>query len=350
MLPGLLPIAAPGPVRRQGLARLAANHRQKRMASSPPVFRFAPSPNGRLHLGHAYSALLNQRLAGRFGGELLLRIEDIDLTRCRYEFEQGIYDDLAWLGISFPPEVRRQSRHFDDYRRALGTLDAMGLVYPCFCSRQQVKEAVGRCEAERGMPWPRDPDGAPLYPGTCRDLSEAEARRRRAAGEPHVLRLAMDRALARMAGAAFVYRLFDETGAQRDVTVDPAGWGDVVLARKDVPTSYHISVVVDDALQRCQPCRSRAGSGSGDRDPCPAATPARPADAALSFPSAAERRNRAEAGEEPAVPEPRRSEGGRGDAGGDPAAARFHVNRCPGGSSSGEAFSPRPERSASRRW
>lgn len=231
------------------MARLAANHRQKRMASSPPVFRFAPSPNGRLHLGHAYSALLNQRLAGRFGGELLLRIEDIDLTRCRYEFEQGIYDDLAWLGISFPPEVRRQSRHFDDYRRALDRLDAMGLVYPCFCSRQQVKEAVGRCEAESGMPWPCDPDGAPLYPGTCRDLGEAEARRRRAAGEPHVLRLAMDRALARMAGAAFVYRLFDETGAQRDVTVDPAGWGDVVLARKDVPTSYHLSVVVDDALQ-----------------------------------------------------------------------------------------------------
>jgi glutamyl-Q tRNA(Asp) synthetase len=231
------------------LARLAANHRQKRMASSPPVFRFAPSPNGRLHLGHAYSALLNQRLAGRFGGELLLRIEDIDLTRSRHEFEQGIYDDLAWLGISFPPEVRRQSRHFDDYRRALGRLDAMGLVYPCFCSRQQVKEAVGRCEAESGMPWPCDPDGAPLYPGTCRDLSEAEARRRRTAGEPHVLRLAMDRALARVAGAALVYRLFDETGAQRDVTVDPAGWGDVVLARKDVPTSYHLSVVVDDALQ-----------------------------------------------------------------------------------------------------
>lgn len=231
------------------MARLAANHRQKRMASSPPVFRFAPSPNGRLHLGHAYSALLNQRLAGRFGGELLLRIEDIDLTRCRHEFEQGIYDDLAWLGISFPPGVRRQSRHFDDYRRALGRLDAMGLVYPCFCSRQQVKEAVGRCEAESGMPWPCDPDGAPLYPGTCRDLSEAEARRRRTAGEPHVLRLAMDRALARVAGAALVYRLFDETGAQRDVTVDPAGWGDVVLARKDVPTSYHLSVVVDDALQ-----------------------------------------------------------------------------------------------------
>ncbi|CAD5282708.1 Glutamyl-Q tRNA(Asp) synthetase [Bosea sp. 62] len=219
------------------------------MAPSSPIFRFAPSPNGRLHLGHAYSALLNEQLAACSAGELLLRIEDIDLTRCRPEFEQGIRDDLAWLGVSFAPVVRRQSRHFDDYRRALDRLDAMGLIYPCFCSRQRVKGAVGRCEAESGTPWPRDPDGAPLYPGTCRDLNEAEARRRREAGEPHVLRLAMDRALARMAGEALVYRLFDETGAQRDVTVDPAGWGDVVLARKDVPTSYHLSVVVDDALQ-----------------------------------------------------------------------------------------------------
>ncbi|KRE13749.1 glutamyl-Q tRNA(Asp) ligase [Bosea sp. Root483D1] len=219
------------------------------MASSPPVFRFAPSPNGRLHLGHAYSALENQRLAARFGGELLLRIEDIDLTRCRPEFEQGIDEDLAWLGIGFAPQVRRQSRHFDDYRRALDRLDAMGLVYPCFCSRQEVKDAVRRREAEAGTPWPRDADGAPLYPGTCRALSETESHRRREAGEPHVLRLAIGRALARMAGAALSYRLFDENVAESEVAVDPARWGDVVLARKDVPTSYHLSVVVDDALQ-----------------------------------------------------------------------------------------------------
>jgi glutamyl-Q tRNA(Asp) synthetase len=219
------------------------------MASSSPVFRFAPSPNGRLHLGHAYSALANERLAARFGGELLLRIEDIDRARCRPEFEQGIHEDLAWLGIGFAREVRRQSEHFEDYRRALDRLDAMGLVYPCFCSRQEVKEAVRRREVEAGAPWPRDPDGAPLYPGTCRALGEADARRRCEAGEPHVLRLAMDLALARMAGEPLCYRLFDEAGEEREIAVDPARWGDVVLARKDVPTSYHLSVVVDDALQ-----------------------------------------------------------------------------------------------------
>ncbi|MGE7473236.1 tRNA glutamyl-Q(34) synthetase GluQRS [Bosea sp. NPDC003192] len=211
------------------------------MAPSPPVFRFAPSPNGRLHLGHAYSALVNERLAARLGGELLLRIEDIDRTRCRPEFEQGIYEDLAWLGIEFAPEVRRQSQHFDDYRRALDRLDAMGLVYPCFCSRQEVKDAVRERETEAGTPWPRDPDGAPLYPRTCLGQSAAD--------ELHVLRLAMDRALAAVPSESLSYRLFDESGKERDVIVDPARWGDVVLARKDVPTSYHLSVVVDDALQ-----------------------------------------------------------------------------------------------------
>lgn len=218
------------------------------MASSSPVFRFAPSPNGRLHLGHAYSALVNERLATGSCGELLLRIEDIDLGRCRPEFEQGIHEDLAWLGIGFAPEVRRQSLHFDDYRQALDRLDAMGLIYPCFCSRQEIKDTVRRCEAETGTPWPRDPDGAPLYPGTCRAPGGAELRRR-AASEPHVLRLAMERALARAAGESLSYRLFDEAGEERDIPVDPARWGDVVLARKDVPTSYHLSVVVDDALQ-----------------------------------------------------------------------------------------------------
>lgn len=232
-----------------GLAGRAVDHRQGAMAPSPPVFRFAPSPNGRLHLGHAHSALLNERLAARFGGALLLRIEDIDLTRCRPEFERGIREDLAWLDIGFEPTVRRQSEHFDEYRRALDRLDAMGLVYPCFCSRQEVKEAVRRREAETGAPWPRDPDGTPCYPGTCRALSREEASRRRELGEAHVLRLAMERALARAVGEPLSYRLFDESGAEREVVVDPARWGDVVLARRDVPTSYHLSVVVDDALQ-----------------------------------------------------------------------------------------------------
>ncbi|TCR60394.1 tRNA glutamyl-Q(34) synthetase GluQRS [Bosea sp. BK604] len=214
-----------------------------------PVFRFAPSPNGRLHLGHALSALTNERLAGACGGELLLRVEDIDLTRCRPDFEQAIHDDLAWLGIRFDGAVRRQSEHFDDYRTVLGRLQAKGIVYPCFCSRQEVRQAVAAQEVETGRAWPRDPDGAPLYPGTCRSLSAREAEARIAAGEAHVLRLAMDRALATI-GGALSYRVFGEDGAEQVAVAEPARWGDVVLARKDVPTSYHLSVVVDDALQR----------------------------------------------------------------------------------------------------
>lgn len=230
------------------MASVTPDHRQDGMAPSPPVFRFAPSPNGRLHLGHALSALTNERLVARFGGRLLLRIEDIDLTRCRPEFETGIHEDLAWLGIGFEPAVRRQSEHFDDYRAALARLEAVGLVYPCFCSRQAVKAEISSREAIAGEAWPRDPDGAPLYPGSCRALSGEGAARRAAQGEPHVLRLAMDRALARVR-EPLAYPVFDEEGAEREVAADPARWGDVVLARKDVPTSYHLSVVVDDALQ-----------------------------------------------------------------------------------------------------
>jgi glutamyl-Q tRNA(Asp) synthetase len=221
-------------------------------ASSPdrdrPVLRFAPSPNGRLHLGHALSALTNERFAASLGGRLLLRIEDIDQTRCKPEFEQAIHDDLAWLGLRFDGAARRQSEHFPDYSEALARLRSRGLVYPCFCSRQEVKREVAARSGQPGRPWPVDPDGAPLYPGTCRDLDAGEAGRRVAAGQAHVLRLAMDRALAAL-GETLRYTVFDETGAERVVTADPARWGDVVLARKDVPTSYHLSVVVDDALQ-----------------------------------------------------------------------------------------------------
>lgn len=216
--------------------------------SGKPVFRFAPSPNGRLHLGHALSALSNEALARRFGGRLLLRIEDIDLTRCRPEFVDGMLEDLAWLGIAFEPEIRRQSRHFDDYAQALGKLRARGLVYPCFCSRQEIRAGVAAREAETGEPWPRDPDGAPLYPGNCRALAPEEAARRMAAGEAHVLRLDMARAIAAVE-AGIGYTVFEPDGSRHEVVASPAHWGDVVLARKDVPTSYHLSVVVDDALQ-----------------------------------------------------------------------------------------------------
>lgn len=213
-----------------------------------PVFRFAPSPNGRLHLGHAFSALMNERLAKRFGGRLLLRIEDIDVARCRPEFEQGIHEDLAWLGIRFDAAIRRQSEHFDDYRAALDRLQAKALIYPCFCSRGQIIRAAELKEAETGRPWPRDPDGTPLYPGTCRALPPKEAGKRVARGGAHVSRLAMGRAAAAIGGEA-EYRLFDEAGREARAAAAPARWGDVVLARKDVPTSYHLAVVVDDALQ-----------------------------------------------------------------------------------------------------
>lgn len=213
-----------------------------------PVLRFAPSPNGRLHLGHALSALTNQALARRFGGKLLLRIEDIDPTRCRPEFEQAIHDDLAWLGIVFDGAARRQSDHLSDYAEALGNLQGRGLVYPCFCSRSEVKRATATRRAEAGGEWPVDPDNAPLYPGTCRALEPDGVARRVVAGAPHVLRLAMDRAIEAV-GAPAVYVIFDARGATTVVTADPARWGDVVLARKDTPTSYHLSVVVDDALQ-----------------------------------------------------------------------------------------------------
>ena len=141
----------------------------------PPVFRFAPSPNGYLHLGHAYSALLNFDLARRSGGRLLLRIEDIDPARCRPEFEAAIYEDLAWLGISWETPVRRQSEHLADYRAALEKLTAMGLVYPAFESRAEIAGLVAQREAR--APWPRDPDGAPLYPGAAKSLSSDERAR-----------------------------------------------------------------------------------------------------------------------------------------------------------------------------
>lgn len=223
------------------------------MASAPPdfskpVFRFAPSPNGRLHLGHALSALTNEALARRFGGRLLLRIEDIDLTRCRPEFVEGIEADLEWLGIRFELGFRRQSEHFDDYAAALAKLHQQGLIYPCFCSRQEIRNAVMAREAETGQPWPVDPDGAPLYPGLCKELDPGEAERRIAAGAPHVLRLDMAAAIT-ASGRPSSYGVFDADDVRHSVPIAPERWGDVVLARRDVPTSYHLAVTVDDALQ-----------------------------------------------------------------------------------------------------
>jgi glutamyl-Q tRNA(Asp) synthetase len=213
----------------------------------PPVFRFAPSPNGFLHLGHAYSALLNFDLARESGGTLLLRIEDIDATRCRPEYEDAIYEDLAWLGINWQQPVRRQSAHFADYRAAIAKLEAMGLIYPSFESRSEIARMVAQREAEG--PWPRDPDGAPLYPGNAKALSSTERQRLIDSGAPYALRLDMTAAVARAGQLAWQER---GAGPQREtgmVTARPEVWGDVILARKETPTSYHLSVVVDDALQ-----------------------------------------------------------------------------------------------------
>lgn len=211
------------------------------------VLRFAPSPNGYLHLGHAYSALLNHDLAREFGGRLLLRIEDIDVERCRPEYEAAIYEDLRWLGITWVEPVRRQSEHFDDYAAALAELEAQGLLYPSFESRSELSAIVA--ELDRHGHWPRDPDGVPIYPGRARKLSAAERTRRRAAGEPFALRLAMDAAVARAGALRWTETGAGPHGQAGIVTAAPQLWGDVVLARKETPTSYHLAAVLDDALQ-----------------------------------------------------------------------------------------------------
>jgi glutamyl-Q tRNA(Asp) synthetase len=213
-----------------------------------PVFRFAPSPNGYLHRGHAYSALLNGDFAARWNGRFLLRIEDIDVTRCRPQFEQGIYEDLAWLGLGWETPVLRQSEEGAVYAAALMQLKQMGLLYPCSASRQEIAAAVTAREAATGRPWPRDPDGAPRHPGLVARLDPEEADVRRMAGEPVAWRLDMACALAVAAGP-LTWRRFDRDGREEDVAADPAPWGDVVLARKDIGTSYHLAVVVDDARQ-----------------------------------------------------------------------------------------------------
>ncbi len=209
-----------------------------------PTFRFAPSPNGYLHLGHALSAVLNFDMAQRSGGRFVLRIEDIDAARCRPEYEAAIYEDLAWLGLRWEEPA---------YEAALGQLDAMGLIYPSFESRAEIARLVA--DRDRAGPWPRDPDGVPLYPGCAKNLIAAERRRRREAGGPFALRLDMAAALALAGrrGCGTPLR-FAEIGAgssgdTHTVVADPAAWGDVILARRDVPTSYHLSVVVDDAHQ-----------------------------------------------------------------------------------------------------
>ncbi len=206
---------------------------------SEPILRFAPSPNGRLHLGHAYSALFTARCAEQLGGRFLLRIEDIDAARCKPEFTDAIFEDLRWLGLDWPEPVWRQSERLAVYARFADRLGDMGLLYPCFCSRTETAAAA------RGT----DPDGAPLYPGTCRHLDPDEAWERLAAGESAQWRLRSDRAIAD--AGVLTYTVAQPTPLERPQIryARPALWGDVVIQRKETPTSYHLSVVVDDAAQ-----------------------------------------------------------------------------------------------------
>jgi glutamyl-Q tRNA(Asp) synthetase len=217
------------------------------MSMPLPVFRFAPSPNGYLHLGHAYSALLNFDLARQAGGQLLLRIEDIDGTRCKPEFEAAITQDLAWLGIAWEQPVRRQSEHFGAYRDAIERLTARGLIYPSFESRADIARLVAQREADGA--WPRDPDGAPLYPGVAKLLSPEERAALLESGAPYALRLDIEAAIARAGDLAWSERGAGPAGENGTVAARPQAWGDVILARKETPTSYHLSVVIDDALQ-----------------------------------------------------------------------------------------------------
>ncbi|MCC2612219.1 tRNA glutamyl-Q(34) synthetase GluQRS [Neorhizobium sp. Rsf11] len=216
------------------------------MSFDKPAYRFAPSPNGLLHLGHALSAILNHDMAKKTNGRFLLRIEDIDLARCTPEFEEAAYRDLSWLGLDWEKPVWRQSEHFDDYRAALDRLMEMGLVYPAFLTRGEVKARVAEHE-ESGKSWPRDPDGSPLYPEDDRHRSETERQLLIAKGVRHAFRLDMHKAL-RLTGDALKWTETGD-GARGEITAHPTAWGDVVLSRSDAPSSYHLSVTVDDAAQ-----------------------------------------------------------------------------------------------------
>jgi glutamyl-Q tRNA(Asp) synthetase len=217
--------------------------------SEPETVRFAPSPNGLLHLGHARSALLNWRFAKACDGRFLLRIEDIDTTRARPEFERAISEDLNWLGIVWPEQPRRQSEHFADYSEALAELRRLDLVYPAFMSRAEAASHIREAEAG-GRIWRRDPDGAPHYPQQDRNLGETERKRRIDRGDPHTWRLDMQAALKGLqANLTWQETGTGPAGETGRITADPGVWGDVVLARRDVPSSYHLAVTLDDALQ-----------------------------------------------------------------------------------------------------
>ncbi|MBP0614956.1 tRNA glutamyl-Q(34) synthetase GluQRS [Jiella mangrovi] len=219
------------------------------MSCNAAVFRFAPSPNGELHLGHAYSAMVNHDLARSSGGTFLLRHEDIDTARCTPAFERQVEEDLGFLGIEWDEPPRRQSAHMHDYAAALEALAAEDLVYPGFMTRGEIKAYVERYEEDEGKPWPRDPDGAPLYPGLDRHASSQERERRMSEGERFAWRLDVERAIEMVPALTWEEHGASPLGESGTIVARPLEWGDVVLGRMDIPTSYHLSVVVDDAIQ-----------------------------------------------------------------------------------------------------
>lgn len=208
--------------------------------TNQPLLRFAPSPNGYLHLGHAYSALITDRWAHQLGGQWLLRMEDIDLERSRPKFIRAIYRDLTWLGLEWPMPVLVQSTRLDAYKEAAQKLHVMGLLYPCFCSRKEIKaSATGQT----------DPDSAPIYPGTCKHLTPQEISTRIADKVPVQYRLDMNKVSAKVGMLSFTTAGPSPLDRPKISYAKPERWGDVVIQRKGTPTSYHLSVVVDDAEQ-----------------------------------------------------------------------------------------------------
>ncbi len=215
------------------------------MTAPAVITRFAPSPTGYLHLGHVHSALAGWQAAREAGGHFLLRLEDIDRNRCREIYAEAILEDLAWLGLDWDGAVRRQSAHFADYGAALARLAALGLLYPCFCTRRDIQAEIARAGGA-----PQGDLGA-LYTGTCRQLDPAERERRRQSGADYALRLDVMAALSRTGPLGWIEDGpdADGSGGERRIAADPAALGDVVVARKEMPTSYHLAVTVDDALQ-----------------------------------------------------------------------------------------------------
>ncbi len=203
------------------------------------VTRFAPSPTGYLHLGHAYSAIFSYNTAKKQGGQFILRIEDIDPVRCKAEYVEGIFEDLAWLGLEWETPVRIQSEHMQDYQNAISRLEAMGVLYPCFCTRKAILEEVARAGYA-----PHGPEGT-IYPGTCKNLPDKERKNLIAEGHVYALRLDLEAAL-KLVNPANLYWM-EERGEKK--IARPEILGDIVIARKDIGTSYHLSVVVDDGLQ-----------------------------------------------------------------------------------------------------